>query len=75
MPIPVILDDDVALVLFELLASEQIETRIPDLEAPERNALSALQGHLEKALLQPFSPEYDRLLESARQSLLRRFGP
>lgn len=75
MPIIITLDDDVALVLFELLASERIKTHIPDLEAPERSALWALEGHLEKALIQPLSPEYGNLLKNARESLLRRFGP
>ena len=65
------MDDDVALVLFELLTSERMEN---GLEAPERNALWALQGYLEKALVQPFSPDYDKVLQSARASLVERFG-
>ncbi|HEY5756202.1 MAG TPA: hypothetical protein VIU34_10275 [Steroidobacter sp.] len=72
MSTTITLDDDVALVLFELLASERLES---GLEAPERNALSALEGYLEKTLVQPFSPEYSQLLEKARASLVERFGP
>lgn len=68
------LDDDVALVLFELLASERIESELAELEAPERNALWALEGYLEKVLVQPFSPDYAKLLERARASLVERLG-
>ncbi|MBX5460932.1 MAG: hypothetical protein IRZ28_07560 [Steroidobacteraceae bacterium] len=41
MSTTITLEDDEALVLFELLASERIETDIPELQAPERNALWA----------------------------------
>lgn len=74
MSTTIILDDDVALVLFELLASRRIETELPGLEAPERSALWALEGCLEKSLVEPFSPEYAQLLEEARASLVERFG-
>ena len=53
MSTTITLDDDVALVLFELLASERIESDLPGLEVPERNALWALEGYLEKVLVQP----------------------
>lgn len=71
MTTTITLDDDVALVLFELLASERIES---NLDASERNALWALEGYLEKTLTQPFSPDYAQLLEKARASLVERFG-
>ena len=74
MSITITLDDDVALVLFELLASDRIETELTGLEAPERNALWALEGCLEKNLVEPFSPKYAQLLEAARASLVERFG-
>ena len=74
MSITITLDDDVALVLFELLASERIESELPDLEAPERNAIWALLGYLERNLVEPFSPRYAQLLEEARASLVKRFG-
>jgi hypothetical protein len=74
MSTTITLDDDVALVLFELLASEYIEANLPTLEVPERNALWALGGYLEKTLAQPFLPEYEHLLEDARASLIERFG-
>jgi hypothetical protein len=75
MSTTITLEDDEALVLFELLASERIEKDLPELEAPERNALWALSCLLEKALPQPFSPNYAALLEKARASLVERLGP
>lgn len=74
MSTTITLNDDEALVLFELLASERIEKDLPGLEAPERNALWALAGCLEKTLLQPFSPDYSALLEKARARLVERYG-
>ncbi|RYD14021.1 MAG: hypothetical protein EOP90_15610 [Lysobacteraceae bacterium] len=74
MSTTITLDDDVALVLFELLASDRIENELRGLEAPERIALWALEGCLEKNLVEPFSPEYAQLLEKARVSLVERFG-
>lgn len=75
MSTTITLEDDEALVLFELLASERIEKEVSGLEAPERNALWALSSLLEKTLVQPFSPDYDQLLQKARVSLVERFGP
>jgi hypothetical protein len=53
MSTTITLDDDVALVLFELLASERLES---GLEAPERNALWRLDAYLDRSLAQPFAP-------------------
>jgi hypothetical protein len=74
MSTTITLDDDVALVLFEMLESEQIEANIPNLGAPERSALWQVQTSLEKVMVEPFSPNYEELLEKARASLLERFG-
>ena len=74
MSTTITLADDVALVLFELLASERMESNFPGLEASERNALWAIEGYLEKALVQPLSPDYEQLLQKARESLAERFG-
>jgi hypothetical protein len=71
MAINVTLQNDEALVLFELLASEKLSGAV---DVPERNALWALEGVLEKELAEPFLPEYAFLLENARQSLLARYG-
>jgi hypothetical protein len=65
---------NVALVLFEMLESEEIEANVPNLEAPERNALWQVQASLEKAMVEPFSEDYKELLEKARASLIERFG-
>lgn len=71
MAVSVSLEEDEALVLFELLASARLEAVV---ESPERNALWALQAVLEKELVAPFSSEYSAKLEHARQSLLARYG-
>jgi hypothetical protein len=65
------LADDEALVLFELLASGRITS---GLEAPERNALWALEALLQKQLVAPFSENYSALLEQARFSIVARYG-
>jgi hypothetical protein len=74
MSTTITLDDDAALVLFEMLASKRIETQLPNVEPPERNALWSLEGSLEKVLVQPFSPDYAQLLNKARESLVERYG-
>lgn len=71
MAIEISLDSAEALVLFELLASEKLNQHV---DVPERNALWALEGKLEKLLAEPFSPEYGNLLDAARKSLVERFG-
>lgn len=71
MAIEISLDSAEALVLFDLLASEKLN---PHVDAPERIALWALEGKLEKQLTEPLSPEYDNLLHAARKSLGERFG-
>ena len=47
MPVTVTLEQDEALILFELLASEKLEAKV---DKPERNALWALEAVLEKQL-------------------------
>jgi hypothetical protein len=74
MSTTITLEDDEALVLFELLASERIQKELPGLEAPERNALWALSAVLERTLVQPFSPNYSEQLAEARAALVERFG-
>jgi hypothetical protein len=75
MNVAVELDSDAALVLFELLASRDDFAERLSLEAPERNALWALHGALEKQLVTPFAPDYATQLSAARASLIERFGP
>ena len=71
MSITITLEQDEALVLHDLLTSERLEGSV---DAPERNALWALECLLEKHLVEPFSPDYSQLLQNARQSLLERYG-
>jgi len=69
------LDNETALVLFELLASREEElVRLLKLEAAERNALWSLEAALERVLAEPFSPEYKALLANARRVLVERGG-
>jgi hypothetical protein len=64
---------DEALVLFELLARFQ-ETGTLSVQHPaEFLALSQVAGQLEKALVEPFTPEYRELLERARGKLAEGF--
>jgi hypothetical protein len=74
MNVPVELDPDVALVLFELLASRQDLAEQLRLEAPERNSLWALQTALEKQLVAPFAADYASQLREARLSVAQRLG-
>jgi len=72
---PLELDKDAALVLFEFLASREEEVvNTLKLEAPERNALWSLEGALEKVLVEPLSPDYQSLLATARKALIDRGG-
>ncbi|MDX1486919.1 MAG: hypothetical protein R3268_01865, partial [Acidiferrobacterales bacterium] len=71
MSVTITLEQDEALVLLELLSSEKLEASV---DTPERNALWALEGLLEKQLAEPFSRDYSELLQEARQSLLERYG-
>lgn len=71
MAVAITLEQDEALVLLELVTSEKLEGSV---DVAERNALWALEGRLEEQLVEPFSSEYPRLLEEARQSLIERFG-
>jgi hypothetical protein len=63
-----------ALVLFEMLADFY---RQPVLEIggpAERLALVRLHGALEKALVEPFMPDYRALIEAARSELAAQSG-
>ena len=69
------LDNESALVLFELLASRDEElVRSLKLEPAERNALWSLEAALERVLAEPLSPEYKALLANARKVLVERGG-
>ena len=87
MPVTLTLEDDEALVLLDLLVSKNFATAAGTSERsvlsafietavgiPERNALWALECLLERQLAAPFSPDCDKLLDAARQSLVDRYG-
>jgi hypothetical protein len=71
MAVQITLEDDEALVLFELLASGRLSGIV---ETAERNSLWALEALLEKQLVAPLSSDYSAVLESARASLVNRYG-
>jgi hypothetical protein len=74
MNVSVELEPDVALVIFELLASRANLPEQLKLEAPERNALWALEAALEKRLSAPLAPDYRSQLVAARKSVVERLG-
>jgi len=72
MSVTLQLEDDEALVLFELLASKKL---LGSVEAPERNVLWCVEALLEKQLVAPFQSDYSEQLVAARRSLVERYGP
>lgn len=74
MSVSVELDPDVALVLFEMLASRDNLAEQLKLEVPERNSLLALEAALEKQLVAPLQADYAAQLNAARQSIVARLG-
>jgi hypothetical protein len=71
MAVQISLENDEAIVLFELLASGRFSEAV---ETPERNALWALESLLQKQLVEPLSSDYSALLARARASLVDRYG-
>jgi hypothetical protein len=57
-----------ALVLFEWLARVD-EAALEFAHPAEQTVLWELEGQLEKTLVEPFSPEYDKLLAEARKQV------
>lgn len=68
------LSDDEALVLFECLARLDEGAALPLEDEAERYVLWRLEGQLEKALVEPFRPDYVALLEGARRRVREAFG-
>ncbi len=69
------LDNETALVLFELLSAREEElVRSLKLAPAERNALWFLEAALQRVLSEPLSPEYRALLANARKVLVERCG-
>jgi hypothetical protein len=70
MTVTITLEDDEALVLFEVLASGRLQT--PGIA--ERNALRGLEAHLQREFVAPYSVDYAGKLAAARASLIARYG-
>ena len=64
------LSDDEALVLFELLSSGKLASVT---DTAEEHALSTVLASLEKQLITPFAPDYERQLAAAKSSLVDRY--
>ncbi|MGH9767567.1 MAG: hypothetical protein ACREAB_09060, partial [Blastocatellia bacterium] len=58
-----------ALVLFEFLARTSDDDSLTMADQAEQRALWKLEGVLEKALVEPFLPNYHELLEQAKARL------
>lgn len=68
------LTDDQALVLFEWLARLDERDALPVDDPAEEQVLWVLHGQLEKALSEPFLPNYHELVEQARARVKASFG-
>lgn len=68
------LDSDAALVLFELLARFDKTDRFEFEDAAETQAVVLLHGALERALAEPFRPDYTALVRAARTRIKQRAG-
>jgi hypothetical protein len=74
MALEITLNNDAALVLFELLASR---TDIGDslgLGGPERTKFDLLEASLERVLAEPFAANYSDLLLAAKRQLSQQRG-
>ena len=69
VPMRVELTDDQALVFFEWLSRLEESDAAPCEHEAERQVLWALHGQLEKALTEPFRPDYRSLVEKARSRI------
>lgn len=65
---------DEALVLFEALADFHNQPSLAVPSPAERLALIRLHGVLEQSLVEPFRPDYKKLLEEAQSRLEAQFG-
>ena len=72
MAVSIQLDDEAALVLFDLLASGRLD--LDGLSLPERKAVSLLLGALETQLALPLTENYQQHLAVAGLALISRYG-
>jgi hypothetical protein len=70
----VMLTNDRALVLFELLARSDEHGQVPILDAAEQQVLWAIEGQLERHLVEPLDPNYRALLAEAKARISARAG-
>ena len=63
-----------ALVLFDFLADFQQERSLDINDDAERLALMRLHGALESTLVEPFSPDYRKIISAARNDLAQQWG-
>lgn len=63
------LTQDQALVFFEWLS--RLEEGLPSEHEAERQVLWTLQAQLERALTEPFHPDYKSLVERARSRVVQ----
>ncbi|WP_156911586.1 hypothetical protein [Luteimonas sp. J29] len=71
MAIQVQLEDDEALVLFELLSSGMLSSSSDPAEA---HALSVVLARLEEQLTAPFDADYADQVAAAKNALVARYG-
>jgi hypothetical protein len=72
MAVPIQLDDEAALVLFDVLASGRL--KLDGLSLAERKALSLLVGALETQLAGPLTRNYQQHLAVASLAVISRYG-
>ncbi len=60
---------EVAIVLFEMLADIKQELAVPIRDDAERQAIWSLVSLFESALVEPFMPNYDAIVEEAKKRL------
>ena len=63
-----------ALILFDLLADFHQESSLQVSDNAERLALVRLHGALQSTLVEPFSPDYQKIIAAARSDLTRQWG-
>jgi hypothetical protein len=72
--LPITITKAEALVLFELLSGFLDQPNIAIRNGAERATLWSLQAALEKALAEPFSEDYARLVDEARRIVVAKWG-
>src|SRR5687768_11320449 len=73
-PMKLELTDDQALVLFEWLSRLDEHNEFPVEDPAEEQVLWSLHGQLEKALTEPFRPDYRELVQQDRERVKASFG-